>query len=80
MNQTALEAEAFAELMRRMASSVLRDIVAEDYTGAAHLAEALLDEAIRHKREFAAVVTRSDPDRFNLSQLNVDPDAPNDEA
>ena len=80
MNQTALEAEAFAELMRKMAVGVLRDLIASDYEGATQGAEALLNEAIRRGREFQAITTRSDPARFDLAALKVDPNAPNDEA
>lgn len=80
MNETAVEAEAFAELMRRMALNVLQNLIAKEYQTATDSAEALLNEAIRRKREFQAIVTRSDPERFDLSTLVVDPNAPNDEA
>lgn len=80
MENAIIAAEAFAELMRQMAGGVLRDLVAQDYEGATRGAEALLNEALRCKREFRHALDMENPDRFDLSALVVDPNAPNDEA
>ena len=72
MNQTALEAEAFAELVRKMSGRIYRALTVNAIEEAKTETLSLLEQALDRKREFQAIATRSDPNRFDLSSLSVD--------
>ena len=80
MENTAIEAEAFAELVRKMAGNIVVNLNAGHNKEALDVALSLMGAALDRKREFRHALDMENPDRFDLSALAVDPNAPNDEA
>lgn len=80
MENTTVAAEAFAELVRKLSIDIIGKLNAEHYEQAMSAANSLLGAALDRKREFRHALDMENPDRFDLSALAVDPNAPNDEA
>jgi len=80
MTNTAVEAEAFAELCRKLSLNIIQALSVGATEEADQIAHSLLHQSIARKREFRHSLDMENPDRFDLSALVVDPNAPNDEA
>lgn len=73
MTDTELKAHAFAELVRKLSTHVIQDLIAKDYDHALSEALVLSREAIAHKREFAGeLIVSASPKDYDLSALSVD--------
>lgn len=79
-NTVAIEAEAFAELVRKLSIEIVGKLNAGKHEQALDVALSLMGAALDRKREFRHALDMENPDRFDLSALAVDPNAPNDEA
>ncbi len=80
MNQIQTEAQAFAELSRKLALSIIQALSVGETQEADSIAHSLLWQSIARKRELVFAVETENPDRYDLTELAIDPNAPNDEA
>lgn len=69
MSNTAVEAEAFAELVRKMAIGIVSSLNAGKVEQATDIALSLLGQACDRKKEFANVSEDNNPARYDLKTL-----------